>query len=138
MWQLALLKALKPIMFSASETIVNKNELGDDLFFLMRGEVHAVASLPKPFVIYPVTAVGSLVGEHAMRDRGEDAAALHRLAGRAIGVPPAGQSAHQLCAFMMRCWSRFQSRSLIVSRLSWVFLPLASASSTFARPVELK
>ena len=33
-----------------------------------------------------------------------------------------------------RCSSRSLSRSRIVSRLSWVFLPRASASSTFARP----
>ena len=37
-----------------------------------------------------------------------------------------------------RALSRFQSRSLIVWRLSCACLPLASASSTFARPVLLK
>ena len=39
---------------------------------------------------------------------------------------------------MMRAWSRFQSRSLMLARLSCVCLPLASASSTLARPRELK
>ena len=37
-----------------------------------------------------------------------------------------------------RALSRFQSRSLIVWRLSCACLPLARASSTLARPVELK
>ena len=37
-----------------------------------------------------------------------------------------------------RCCSRFQSRSFMVSRLSCIFLPRASANSTFARPFPLK
>ena len=37
-----------------------------------------------------------------------------------------------------RALSRFQSRSLMVLRLSTFCLPLASASSTLARPVRLK
>ena len=37
-----------------------------------------------------------------------------------------------------RLFSRFQSRFLSVSRLSWSFLPLATATSTFARPRSLK
>lgn len=36
-----------------------------------------------------------------------------------------------LCLRISRCFSRFQSRSLLASRLSWVCLPFASASSTF-------
>src|SRR3546814_69620 len=41
-------------------------------------------------------------------------------------------------SFISRALSRFQSRSLIDSRLSCAFLPLASASSTLARPRLLK
>ena len=52
------------------------------------------------------------------------------------------EEAHSHVNFMdlatSRAAYRFQSRSLIVSRLSCAFLPLASASSTLARPRPLK
>ena len=54
-------------------------------------------------------------------------------------LPEIGTASHYYpcCLNSLPC-SLFQSRCLIVSRLSWAFLPRASASSTFARPRELK
>ena len=73
-------------------------------------------------------------------ERPQPAAVLDLLAGRRVLRHEAanGASERQPRVLSSRSCSRFQSRSLIVSRLSCTFLPRASASSTFARPLRVE
>src|SRR3546814_8924818 len=80
-----------------------------------------------------------------VRERLDEAAFEQFLARRRVAADPVHHRrlvlrlsrAHPR-SFISRALSRFQSRSLIDSRLSCAFLPLASASSTLARPRLLK
>ena len=50
------------------------------------------------------------------------------------GADGKGDGAQRLPDFRIRCFSRCQSRSFRVARLSWAFLPLARPISTLTRP----
>ena len=72
------------------------------------------------------------------RKSGMTAPCLARLSGGSQGAFATNRSARHPRSRSSRALSRCQSRSLMVWRLSWVCLPLASASSTLARPRLLK
>src|SRR5690606_29058611 len=59
-------------------------------------------------------------------------------AAEAVWFPAGDARQRRQWSFSSRRFCRFQSRSFSVSRLSCSFLPLASASSSFALPFSLK